>query len=175
MIYIIGVNHSVQTYDGKVSKYFEEFEFFLRQKLAELNSIKAITEEFSEDALKHVHCASETIARKISKELSLKHLFVDPSLEEQKILGIKSDRDVILETPMSTSLDEIEKTKQKEQKRSNKLREEFWFEVLKKENCLERIVFICGAVHTESFFELLSNKSIKSEILEHYFMEDKFG
>jgi hypothetical protein len=145
MVYLVGVDHQVQHNGPPMSQARKDatldFSTFLKAKAKELN-ISMLAEEFNEDALKGSQASTATV-NEVAKELGLKHLFCDPTYIQRKELGIYKD---------------------------NHKRECFWLSCLEDHLVCEKIIFVCGRDHLESFEAKLVEKGFRAEILP-----EKFG
>lgn len=96
MIYLVGVNHSVQIeHKNSNLSVISAFEIFLRETCSRYK-IKCITEEMSVEALEKWD-ATRCVCKAISDELSINHLFCNPEPDEQKSMGVQSEEEVIKE------------------------------------------------------------------------------
>ncbi len=132
-IYLVGIDHQVQ-HDGPTmiperEKAISEFCDFLEAKAKELR-ISMMSEELDEDALKTSHATKSTVQH-VAKSLGLKHLYCDPTKDMRRQLGIHNDRD---------------------------LREEYWLSCLTGHVEAERILFVCGVGHVDTFHQKLTRK-----------------
>jgi hypothetical protein len=156
MLYLIGVDHSVQ-HDGRTSYQDPEFDR-LREAFPELlsqaarkTSAKIIAEENNTDVLKKFS-ATKSIASAVASEIGIEHLFCEPSIQERAQLGI---------TDIAYPSD-IEK------------RENFWLEKLKKVKETP-ILFILGADHVGSFSKLANNSGFAVSVIEEYYGKEYFS
>ena len=101
-----------------------------------------IAEEMSLDAL-HPH--TEPICKQVADATGIPHMYCDPSVEEQKALG-------------------IEEPGKKGDPEADAIREHHWFEYIRKQNSWS-VLFICGDAHTESFRDLLRANDIAVHVL----------
>ena len=156
MLYLIGVDHSVQ-HDGRTLYQDSEFKM-LRDKfptflkrVARKVGATVIAEESSEEVLNKFQ-SKKSIPCTVASEMDIKHMFCDPSNAERKQLGIKS-----IGKP-----EDFEK------------REDFW---LKKLVTLkgERILFILGADHVQSFLERAKNAGFCVNVAEEYYGKEYFA
>jgi hypothetical protein len=156
MLYLVGVDHSVQ-HDGCVrykgpefERLREEFPEFLIQ-IARQIDVKVIAEESHEDVLRKFS-ATKSVASVVASELGVKHLFCEPSIAEREQLGITS----------TGRREDFEK------------REKFWLEKLRdlKET---PILFILGPNHMAGFSELAKNNGMSVEVAEEYYGRTYFS
>jgi hypothetical protein len=156
MLYLIGVDHSVQ-HDGRAGYRGPEFERlrqgfseFLVQAAQKIDAI-VITEECNEEVLTKF-AATKSIASTVAAELGIRHLFCEPSNAERNWIGITR----------TGSPADYEK------------REMFWLEKLMviKETS---ILFILGADHVTSFSELAKNTGLSVCVAEEYYGREYFS
>ena len=155
MLYLIGVDHSVQ-HDGRAGyedptfkRLRDEFPTFL-DGVARSIGATVIAEESNEDVLSKFE-AKKSVAYTVASQMNIKHLFCEPSNFEREQLGIKS----------TGNPDDFRK------------REDFWLKklVTLKE---ERILFILGAGHVESFSERAENAGFSVDVAEAYYGKEYF-
>lgn len=143
-IYLVGVDHQVQhngpTMIPEREKAISDFCDFLEAKSKELR-ISVMAEEFNEDALE-LSRASKSTVQQIAERLGLKHLYCDPTKNMRIKLGIHNDRD---------------------------LREEYWLSCLNDYIKAERILFVCGLEHLDTFHQKLTLKGLPAiKLLETF-------
>ena len=155
MLYLIGVDHSVQ-HDGRAAykgsefkRLRDEFPTFIDGIAREIGAT-VIAEESNEDVLKKFE-AKKSVAYTVASQMDIKHVFCEPSNSEREQLGIKS----------TGKPDDFQK------------REEFW---LKKLVILtgERILFIIGAYHVQSFSERAKNAGFLVNVADEYYGKEYF-
>jgi len=139
MVFLIGVNHIIQhrgySFPQKEAA-IHKFSEHVEMKALELK-VKTIAEEWSHEANQRNKVQFSTV-QTVATNLDLKHIFCDPTIEERKKHGINE---------------------------SNKdRREEFWIERLK-DLLHEKILFVCGEDHLESFKSKLDSRGILVEIV----------
>ena len=143
-IYMVGVDHQVQhngpTMIPEREKAISDFYHFLEATAKELR-ISLMAEEFNEDALE-ISLATKSTVQQIAKRLGLKHKYCDPTRNTRTQLGIHNDRD---------------------------LREEYWLSCLNDAVEAERILFVCGADHLDTFSQKLTHKGLPVIILPEQF------
>ena len=156
MLYLIGVDHSVQ-HDGraayagsKFKRLRDEFPTFLDGVAREIGAT-VIAEESNENVLNKFE-ANKSVAYTVASQMNIKHVFCEPSNSEREQLGIKS----------TGNPDDFRK------------REDFW---LKKLVTLkgEKILFILGADHVESFSERAKNAGFLVNVAEEYYGKEYFA
>lgn len=192
MIYIIGVDHSVQHLENpdtvRLANHFKKY----LKGIVELLRIDVIAEEFSKHCL---HSTIHSVAESLALEIGIEHRYCDPSPEERVKLGIPSKQEIerlvkeklMLNDSRPLSSIKIEdevkgdgklalqivKTKECIEKKHWPKREKFWYEKIldiKDKN----VLFICGASHVESFYNLLSEKGKQVNIIEPYWNKEEF-
>jgi hypothetical protein len=156
MLYLIGVDHSVQ-HDGRAAYQDPEFtrlrvEFptFL-DKAARETGAKVIAEESNSDVLKKF-AATKSIPYAVASEIGVRHLFCEPCVVERKqlgIIGIKNPADF-------------------------RKREASWMEKLM---VIEEglVLFVLGADHVGSFSELAKNSGFSVSVIEEYYGREYFA
>jgi hypothetical protein len=185
MINIIGVDHLIQ-YDNRIvpEDVFCEFTNYLAKHTRMLN-IKLIAEEFSNEALYDVYCATIATVKKATQEIGIEHRFCDPEESERKELGIPyyaDIRDCIkrkynIFDEIITDFDlrkKIEKETSDVSKSFWGLREEFWFSKIS-DSLDKNILFVCGHEHTERFAALMAKKDAVCSVLEPYWKKEIFS
>jgi hypothetical protein len=175
MIYIIGTWHRFQVWAetirngesfGVRKEHVEAFENYLTD-LARSLKADMIAEESSEDFVAdHGHGAT-SVAEDITKQLSIQHLFCNPSKSEYRALGLKFGaemRDHALTISRQTGR-EIDDVFDEEVRKQSSVREAFWRERLESWGPNNKtIIFVCGADHVDSFKEELGTKGILARI-----------
>jgi hypothetical protein len=158
MVYLIGVDHSIQ-HDGLPgikSPPLKTLEL-IRQQFAKYLvdtalSVGAdcIAEEFNKEAVEWSK-ATQSIAQNVAIKLGINHIFCDPDTGIRKELGIyKAAKEM-----------------------ASKKREEYWLNLLFKGNN-EEIIFIVGACHVKSFNSLLRSKGFSTKVLNEYFKKEHY-
>jgi len=186
MLYLIGVNHGIQRpfrYELDEFEYYSDEEkkiFFgyIENQVAKLNNISFIAEEFSEDAKKHKlpkFSINFTLLENLTKNIELEHIFIDPSIEERKIIGIPSREEIKITLDIRGVVykDSAEDNQIKEEQRKyDPIRENFWvYKIKPKLNNNENGLVIIGSDHIKTFPILLESKNIHNKIIEkswHY-------
>ncbi|MBN2402765.1 MAG: hypothetical protein JXN64_10235 [Spirochaetes bacterium] len=176
MTYIIGVDHLIQYNNGIVpEEIFREFAEFLKEKSRMLN-INLIAEEFSEEALYDVYCATTATVKKAAGELGIEHRFCDVEDGDRKKLGIPYYADIRDSIKKKYNITDkiipdhvlgkkIEKETSDFSKTFWGLREEFWFNKIS-DSLDKNILFICGHEHVERFAGLITQKGSSCSILD---------
>jgi len=136
-IFLIGVDHRIQWLPKHIGpewvKELQNFSDHLSKACTD-HKITLIAEEFSEEALSNSD-AIDSVARGVSFELGIKHLFCDPNSQERENSGIKT----------------------------NYQREQFWLDWLTASGH-DAILFICGDDHLESFSKKLNSAGHQTTI-----------
>lgn len=167
MIYLVGVNHCYQFVNDEFKSGGETLEKYLSQVVKE-KSVKAIVEEFNEDARK-LWRAERVIGEEVAKANKLSHAFCEPSEEERKELGIEGEN-AILKKMLGIAFNPGEDKKPEVQKAMAEdfhKRESYWYEVLAK-YIEDDTVFICGYSHIDSFSKMLGDKGCEFELLASF-------
>lgn len=157
MLYLIGVDHSVQS-DGRTEYEGEAFETlrdFFPECLAEIaKTLRAtvIAEELNEDVLTKFD-ATHSVACTVASELGIGHKFCDPGIAKREERGI---------------------TRAKTTAENDAKREEIWLEELAPLR-RKRIVFVCGAKHIKSFSARAKAADFDIETIIAYYGEAYFG
>jgi len=142
MVFIIGVDHRIQWIPRKCGQgWAEKIEEFMRYiaQQCQEQQVDLIAEEFNEEAVK-LSNAEDSTARRVAGELSHSHLFCDPDSKEREELGAS----------------DCER------------RENEWLRRLKFSGC-ERVLFICGDKHVDTFVEKLKAGGENLEIVSRGF------
>jgi hypothetical protein len=134
---IVGVDHRIQWDQSPGKEWQEELEKFIAhiQRQCEENDLELVAEEFSKCALRE-NKAVDSTAQLAAKWMDLPHLFCDPDHDERRILGIQNKED----------------------------REKEWLRrLLSYEK--QRILFICGDDHVDSFKARLVKLGHQAKVL----------
>jgi hypothetical protein len=135
---IVGVDHRIQWFPQSPGpEWREKLEEFIAyiQCQCEENGLELVAEEFSECALSK-NPAVDSTARLAANRMKLPHLFCDPDHNERRILGIQNEED----------------------------REKEWLSRLLLSR-KQRILFICGDSHVDSFKARLVKLRHQAKIL----------
>jgi hypothetical protein len=185
MTYIIGVDHLIQYDNGIVpEEIFREFTEYLKEKSRMLN-INLIAEEFSEEALYDVYCATTATVKKVAEEMSIEHRFCDTEKKEREKLGIPYYADIKDSIKKKYNITDkiipdhapgkkIEKETSDISKTFWGLREEFWFNKIS-DSLYKNILFICGHEHTERFAVLMAQKGAPCSVLDPFWKKEIFS
>lgn len=155
-IFLVGTRHDYQR-PGSLSS--EEFHALVAASCKE-QDIKLIAEEMSIDALS-LYGAKQSVGEQVADSLRIGHCYCDPSIEEQKRLGITHPGKVGLS---DFSAVRASQEVDPEVRASNAIRERRWLEHLLELECWP-VLFVCGAHHIESFQALLHANSIIVHVL----------
>ena len=156
MLYLIGVDHSVQ-HDGRAAyegpefdRLRNEFPAFL-EKVARQIGATVIAEESNEDVL-NKFAATNSVPSTVASELDITHMFCEPSITERQRFGIHNT---------GNSADFVK-------------REHFW---LSKLSALkdDAILFVLGADHVHSFLELAQKHGFSVNVVDKYYGKEYFA
>jgi hypothetical protein len=158
-VILVGTSHDIQK--DLVNDVFKEY---IRELIVE-NDIKLIAEE--------IEVKVNTIGIKLSKELSIKHLIIEPTPEEKIDLDIeevhKIKYDLMskyelkafnIDALKSDVFDVFMEYKERVEN-TYRQREKIWFERIIQVNTYPVLV-ICGACHFDAFSELLESKTLSA-------------
>jgi len=127
-IFFIGVDHRIQWVPNHLSSEWDaKLQEFSEylNHICSKNEITLIAEEFSEEALQKSN-ALDSVSRQVSAKSGVQHLFCDPTTQERQASGISTHNQ----------------------------REHFWLDRLAS-TCHDKIIFICGRDHLQSFIAKL--------------------
>jgi hypothetical protein len=161
-VYFIGLNHRHQLCGYKQGAA-EKFDSYLHKFCHDAN-IDLISEELSEAAIS-LWGATGSVARNVALQLSIQHLFCDPSPDERECLGILTSKEIAV----SLGFEEVwSKTQEAEITAEERnywpIRERFWLERLRTvafHNC----AFILGSEHVDSFGSLLGTEGYQVQVI----------
>jgi hypothetical protein len=185
MLYIIGVDHLIQYKNSILPvSVFNRFKKFIRETLSECD-IHIIAEEFNREYLEEVYSSDEGTLESCSRDCGVRHIYCDPGKREREELGIPYYADIRESVKADLGISdnyitdlslyrEVEDETSRRSKRYWKIRERFWLSKLS-DVIDERILFVCGHEHVESFRRILKEKSIESKILEHFWGKELFS
>lgn len=146
MFYIIGVHHGVQ-FDKQYSST-PEFISYLK-KVIKKYAIEIIAEESSKDVLKEWKI-EKTSVQEVSVNHDLQYIACDPSIDERKTLGIRSDEEIKQEKGLPKFLNHEQLAILDEEKiKDFPQRENYWLDKIKKYSA-RHVIFICGLDHLNS-------------------------
>lgn len=177
MVYILGVNHSVQS--NKEAEQTKRFVSFLRTNIEDLD-IAFVGEEWNQDASRLWGIQRTTVEDLITEMCSegrqVVTKYCDPSLVEQKALGILSQAEIA-----AAIGSHLKKDIDKEQAKDHPKREQYWLEQLTP-HLAGHCIFICGSSHingrsdyrSEGFDTLLAAQGIEYTVFHELFDEDVY-
>jgi hypothetical protein len=155
-VLLIGTRHDYQRLGNPCSEEFRS----LVTATCQDQDIKAIAEEMNFEGLVP-YGAKQSICEQVAHSLRILHRYCEPSIEEQKKLGIKQPGK---SSPSDFSFNPDRHEIEPEQRVSDAIRERCWFNHLLKLDAWP-VLFICGANHTESFPGLLRANGIVVRVL----------
>lgn len=155
-VLLVGTRHDYQIPGNPGSDQFRAFVSAICQE----RKIRLLAEEMSPDALSRVG-ATMSVCKQVAGSLSIEHRYCDPSIEEQKALGIATPGKA---SPgaFSPSCDYYEPDP--EVRQANAIRERRWLEDIIELDVWPAL-FVCGAHHTSSFQNLLQTRLITVHVL----------
>ena len=162
MIYIIGIHHEIQYWDGSDSPFLISL-----RNWGSMLDLSVIAEELNEEAIAKQETFRKqslaSVAQKAASILNLEHRFCDPNTSQRADLKILTISEVRKNLGLRVGQDEglVEK---EEMQRYWPLREKFWLDRIK-DKSEEGILFICGVSHVERFLSLLEANGMKSVVL----------
>lgn len=153
MIIVVGTSHSIQIVNLELKAFLlnlcEEFKVF------------AVAEEMSRDALAERNC-STSIPMQVANALQLPHRLCDPNRGQRAKLEIGQENDIRVQAWRSGSeLSESEIAELVAE--SHAKRERYWLEQLRDFNVWP-VLFVCGADHVPSFYQLLKQQGISVHV-----------
>ena len=154
-VVLVGTDHKFQRpVNGPKTDGIERFQATLRE-LCLRHKVQAIAEEMNLQALQD-HKVTESIPYQLCGELKLLHQYSDPSREERKFLGIRSDQDIELqglrENWPRKKIDTV--IRKCGDVVSDRIREKEWLRRIQKLEAWP-LLFVCGADHFAQFSTLL--------------------
>jgi len=155
-VLLVGTRHDYQIPGNPGSDQFR----VLVSAICQERNIRLLAEEMNLDALSQVG-ATISICKQVADSLAIEHRYCDPSIEEQKALGIANPGKVSAGA-FSPTCDYYEPDP--EVREANAIRERRWLEHVI-ELDLWPALFVCGAHHTESFQNLLQTRLITVHVL----------
>lgn len=155
-VLLVGTRHDYQRPGSQGS---EEFHALVAATCQE-QDIKGIAEEMSLDALS-LYGAKQSVCKQVADSFRIPHCYCDPSIEEQKKLGIDQPGKIGLSGFSAIrGPHEVDP----EERASSAIRERCWLEHMLKLDSWP-VLFVCGAHHTESFRVLLQANDIIVHVL----------
>ena len=155
-VYLVGTRHDYQRVGNPGS---EQFRAFIAGACQE-RKIRAVGEEESFESLSRSG-ATTSVSKQVADSLHIEHRYCDPSIEEQRALGIPHPGKVGL-AAFSPVCDYYEEDP--EVREADAIRERTWLEQIVALN-LWPALFVCGANHTASFVTLLQTRDITVHVL----------
>lgn len=135
----------------------------LQVNLCQEHSARAIAEELSKENLDRKGI-SESTSHKVAAQLMLNHQYADPGPTVRKALGIQDESDVLSDYTVEELDDPSTKAELDSRLRVEYAkRERYWMEQITGLNCWP-LLFVCGADHTQPFFDLLSANQFDVQI-----------
>lgn len=167
--YLIGVNHSVQwNRDLLITVNYMQY---LENQIKELN-VDLVAEEFSEEALERNN-TKNTSSDYVSKKILNKNcILCDPDEKTRKMIGYPDKIQLNKKFGVRSTIEgTVEHKKRKEYERTFfPIREKYWLEQIKNSKLsFERMIFICGSEHLNSFMSLLEKNNYDVFILDKKF------
>src|SRR5215475_1905227 len=162
MIYIIGVHHEVQYWDGSNNPFLKSLcNWGSRLKLS------VIAEELNQEAItneeKFQKKPLESVAHRAASLLNLEHRFGEPNTSERADLKIPTTHELRKSLGLRVGQDEDRVEKEKI-RRCWPLRENVWLDRIK-DKSQEGILFICGVSHVERFLSLVETNGHRAVVL----------
>ena len=166
---ILGTNHFHQAVGNRKGRP-DAFQSYL-VGLARSNKYDAIAEELSVEAIPKLG-GTDSVARLVSQDIGIKHLFCDPTSSERVEIGIRSE-DTIKQLLQIGKLMNANESREvdAELKRDWPAREEFWLRKLRTLRA-SNILFIVGSDHVKTFSELLDRQRICFICLEERWSQE---
>jgi hypothetical protein len=152
MIYLVGVEHLKTQWEDEYGSNIRFVSLFINSLKEDVKKLKVkiIAEELSEDTLARYNVSKST-AQEIARDCQIEHIFCDPTLRERENLGIP--------VPPYTS--------EENRKSDFRKREQFWLnKIIHLKD--EKVVFMCGKNHIESFEHLLEENGFRVTVLSKY-------
>ena len=155
-VYLVGTRHDYQRAGNPGSEQLHAFV----AATCEEQHIRAIGEEESLDSLSRSSAAT-SVCKQVADSLGIEHRYIDPSIEEQKALGIAHPGKMSL-AAFSPACDYYEPDP--EIREADAIRERRWLKQIVALN-LWPTLFVCGAHHIGSFQSLLQTRDITVQVL----------
>lgn len=168
-IFLIGTSHRFQVANSAiVAAHTEAFRVLVRG-CAISESVSGIGEEISLAEVQN-RDATESVCEEVANALSITHCYCDPNEDERSALGIEQENAILaralISRPRGTTQEEARKHAAPLIAASHAKREAEWLRRLKAVG-LERVLFVCGANHVDSFRYLLERNGYVACVLEH--------
>jgi hypothetical protein len=162
MIYIIGVQHEVQYWDGSDSPFL----ISLRDWGSMLN-LSLIAEELNEEAIAKQETFRKqslaSVAQKAASILNLEHRFCDPNTSQRADLKMPTTSEIRESLGLRVGQDE-DLVEKEEMRRCWPLKENFWLDRIR-DKSEEGVLFICGVSHVERFLSLVETNGHTAVVL----------
>ena len=155
-VFLVGTRHDYQCAGSPDSEQFHA----LVADTCKIRQVRAIAEEMSLDALSRSG-ATTSVCKLVADSLGIEHRYCDPSIEEQKELGIANPGKV---SPAAFSATCNYSEPDPEVRMANAIREHQWLKHIIDLD-LWPALFVCGNHHTASFQDLLQDKLITVHVL----------
>jgi hypothetical protein len=162
MIYIIGVQHEIQYWDGSDSPFL----ISLRNWGSMLN-LSLIAEELNEEAIAKQETFRKqslaSVAQKAALILNLEHRFCDPNTSQRADLKMPTTSEIRESLGLRVGQDE-DLVEKEEMRRCWPLKENFWLDRIR-DKSEEGVLFICGVSHVERFLSLVETNGHTAVVL----------
>jgi len=145
--------------DEFTTKQHDTFSSMLIEQIA-TNKIQLLSEESNEEALQSLG-ASISALQIIAKQVHIKHLFTEATLEYRNTNGMEQEN-LIRASGFLNNLTEEEILSKIE--RSYRIREQYWLQRIK-EATKWPVLHVCGANHADSFFRLAGSEGFDASLL----------
>ena len=155
-VLLIGTRHDYQRPSTPGSEEFRS----LVTATCEDQDIKAIAEEMNLEGLVS-YGAKQSICEQVADSFRILHRYCEPSIEEQKKLGIKEPSK---NSPSDFSFNPCRHGVDPDQIAYDAIRERHWLKHLLKLDAWP-VLFVCGSNHTKSFPALLRANGIVVRVL----------
>lgn len=157
---LIGTFHHVHVrQDNSVQTEMDGFEAIVRNAIRDHHP-DVIVEEMSEEAMRFRNGTS-TIPGELAIKFGLPHAMVDPSHAQRLKAGIETPRDIEISAFIRGIPDDVVAARLAE---ANRRRERYWLDRIL-EIKAQRLLFVCGAAHVESFDALAREEGHSVEVL----------
>ncbi len=162
MNFLIGLNHGYQL-EGYDEYDWKSFYKYLLGHAVDLE-VDLLAEELNEEGVKR-YKAKGSVARRISVERDIDHLFIDPDSVERKQLEVKGWKEIVDELGYGPVLTKAQSrdVKQIQNKHWDK-RERIWLERLLKIE-YEKCILIIGADHVDRVRTLMTKQKMSNQLL----------
>lgn len=162
MVYLVKVYHEVQYLEANSSSLFSQF---LEEKVRQLGVV-LIAEELSHEAIRKEerlrNTQGDSTARQVATKTGVEHRFCDPNQLEREVLGIPSISEIRKKLRLRAGEDEGKV--EMEYRKYWPKRERFWLSKIK-DKIRQKLIFLCGVSHIQTFKSLLETEGCKVEVL----------